>query len=248
WAEYRRHRTTTTWEKYRLLRNKVNVLVVNDKKDYQLMLLEKMEKNPKLLYRIINNKASVKPGISPLHTPNGLTATASAAAEELAEFYSTVYCQKEYISRMSFMSPSLPTSLHEVIVTPKCVLRTLLELNHRKSTGADQITPFILKQKNRSCLCNLLITLDDWTQPVDNGNPVHARYLDISKAFDRVNHNISLQKLEHYGITGKLLAWLETYLADRDARVCVDGALSKPIAATNAVLQGSVFGPTLFLL
>ncbi|OON17259.1 hypothetical protein X801_06906, partial [Opisthorchis viverrini] len=167
----RRHRTTTTWEKYRLLRNKVNTLVVNDKKDYQLMLLEKMEKNPKLLYWIINNKASVKPGISPLHTPNGLTATASAAAEELADFYSTVYCQKEYISRMSFMSPSPPTSLHEVIVTPECVLRTLLELNHRKSPGADQITPFILKQCAHS-LCTPLAelfnsSLNDGVVPTD---------------------------------------------------------------------------------
>ncbi|OON18406.1 hypothetical protein X801_05739 [Opisthorchis viverrini] len=73
-----------------------------------------MEENPRLLCWIVNNKASLKPGISPLHTPNGLTATASAAAEELAEFCSTVCCQKEYMSRMSFVSPSPPTTLHEV--------------------------------------------------------------------------------------------------------------------------------------
>ncbi|OON14515.1 hypothetical protein X801_09693, partial [Opisthorchis viverrini] len=81
--------------------NKVNTLVVNDKKDYQLMFFEKTEKNPKLPYWIINNKASVKPGTSPLHTANGLTDTASAAAEELSEFYSTVYCQKEYPTKAS---------------------------------------------------------------------------------------------------------------------------------------------------
>ncbi|KER20201.1 hypothetical protein T265_15376, partial [Opisthorchis viverrini] len=77
---------------------------------------------------IINNKASVKPGISPLHTPNGLTATASAAAEELAEFYSTVYCQKEYISRMSFMSPSPPTSLHERHISARPFVAELHEV------------------------------------------------------------------------------------------------------------------------
>ncbi|OON23556.1 hypothetical protein X801_00532 [Opisthorchis viverrini] len=201
WAENRRHRTTTTWKKYRLLRNKVNTLVMNDKKDYQLMLLEKIEKNPKLLYWIINNKASVKPGISPLHTLNGLTGTASVAAEILAEFYSTIYC---------------------LIVTPKCVLRKLLELNHRKSPSADQITPFILKQCAHS-LCTPLAELfnsslntgvvpNDWKKglitPIYKGGnrsvvsiyrPVTMLPV-ISKVLERLVANKIIKHLEENGL------------------------------------------------
>ncbi|KAA3673372.1 uncharacterized protein DEA37_0008706 [Paragonimus westermani] len=103
-------------------------------------------------------------------------------------------------------------------------------------------------RKSHSCLSNLLLTLDDWTLAIDDGNPIHACYLDMSKVFNRVNHSILLQKLKKHGITGELLAWLKNYLMDRVIQVRVDGALSKSVAVTSGVPQGSVLEPTLFLI
>ena len=60
-------------------------------------------------------------------------------------------------------------------------------------------------RKTRSCLNNLLVTLDDWTKSVDQGQTVHACYLDMSKSFDCVNHKILIAKLENFAIHGQLL-------------------------------------------
>ena len=71
----------------------------------------------------------------------------------------------------------------------------------------------------------------------------------MSKAFDKVNHQLFISKLKNcFGITGKLLAWFESYLLNRKQRVTVHGATSMERAALSGVPQGSILGPILFLL
>ena len=72
--------------------------------------------------------------------------------------------------------------------------------------------------------------------------------LDFSKAFDMVDHDILLRKLEHYGIRGICLNWFSSYLTNRKQFVYVNNHSSDKLSLRYSVPQGSVLGPILFLL
>ena len=72
--------------------------------------------------------------------------------------------------------------------------------------------------------------------------------LDISKAFDRVWHAGLLHKLKSYGISGQIFGLISSFLSNRRLRVVLDGKSSQEYPVNAGVPQGSILGPTLFLL
>ena len=72
--------------------------------------------------------------------------------------------------------------------------------------------------------------------------------LDISKAFDRVWHTGLLYRLSSYGISGQIFGLISSFLSNRQLRVVPDGRSSQEYPVNAGVPQGSILGPTLFLL
>ena len=103
-------------------------------------------------------------------------------------------------------------------------------------------------RQNHSTILALIEIVDNIRKEVDSGKSVVGMYLDLSKAFDTVNHNKLLGKLNHYGVRGLVNKWFASYLSGRTQITFVNNTLSDHHAVPVGVPQGSVLGPLLFLV
>ena len=100
-----------------------------------------------------------------------------------------------------------------------------------------------------SCETLLAGMFDDLLKELDSGKVVALVLLDMSAAFDTVDHQKLIGVLEtRFGVTGTALQWFDSYLSSRNFRVNINGELSDIIALICGVPQGSLLGPVLFLL
>ena len=96
---------------------------------------------------------------------------------------------------------------------------------------------------------SLLRVQNDLLRAIDNGSEALLILLDFSAAFDTIDHDICLHRLQNrFGISGIALSWIASFFKDRTQFIDIDGTTSLPEVLHCGVPQGSVLGPILFCL
>ena len=103
-------------------------------------------------------------------------------------------------------------------------------------------------RKHHSTEHAVLEIADRISSELDKGNTPLSIFLDLSKAFDTLNYNILLSKLEFYGIKDVALKWFNSYLSDRLQYVQIEHCSSNVVPVLIGVPQGSILGPFLFTI
>ena len=99
-----------------------------------------------------------------------------------------------------------------------------------------------------STVTALLEATDSWAYDIDRGNINAVVFLDLKKAFDTVDHEILLSKLNKYGIEDMENKWFKSYLNNRNQKCFVNGCLSQNRSLACGIPQGTILGPLLFIL
>ena len=191
----------------------------------------------------------------------------------LVKMLADVICEPlAFIFQASFRSHILPAYWLHAFVTPvfkkgltsdpgnyrpislTCVCCRVMEriinlelLNYLSQHGLISKYQHGFLRKHSTC-SNLLESVHDWSVALNNKYTTDIVYVDFQKAFDSVSHQKLITKLEGYGICGDLLEWLKAFLSNRTQVVNISGHVSENVYITSGVPQGSVLGPTLFLL
>ena len=206
---------------------------------------------------VLNKLRSLKEGKSP--GPDGFSVSVlKKCANSLADPLSVLFNQ-------SIDTGILPLDWKTALITPvykkgdkldadnyRPISLTSLVVKVMESIIYDNMIAFLMKHNvippaqhgflpGKSINTNLLTSLADWTRALDTGDTVDVVYFDFSKAFDRVPKRRLLFKLDHYGIRGNFLRWIDSFLTDRSFRIRIGNSVSVPVKVLSGVPQGSLF-------
>ena len=180
-----------------------------------------------------------------------------------------------HIINASLLSGNVPTDFKRAVVTP-LLKKTNLDVNELKNYRPVSNLSFISKilekvvlkqcqshlvnnnlieinqsayRKNHSTETAVLSVMEELLSSMDKRLVSLVALLDLSAAFDTIDHNILLSRLQHsFGFSGTVLKWFSSYLSDRTQCVSIDNVMSSPSPLKYGVPQGSVLGPVLFSL
>ena len=103
-------------------------------------------------------------------------------------------------------------------------------------------------RKGHSCEAQLVGLQQDIAEVLDSGGQLDGIAIDLSKAFDRVDHERLMLKLKNVGLDERVSGWVEKFLKGRSQLVRIGQDLSSPVQIERGVPQGSILGPLLFLI
>ena len=103
-------------------------------------------------------------------------------------------------------------------------------------------------RKNKSTQSASTFLTDSIRKSLDNGELVGSVFVDLTKAFDTISHDILLNKLKIYGVQENEYEWFASYLFRRSQKVLIENNLSDEFFLNSGVPQGSILGPLLFIL
>ena len=103
-------------------------------------------------------------------------------------------------------------------------------------------------RKQHSCHTALINMVDTWLRNINENRYTGIVFADFAKAFDVINHSLLLQKLSVYGIGDQMCQLLESFLTNRQQKVCIGLRQSPYLTNKYGIPQGSVLGPLLFLM
>ena len=112
-------------------------------------------------------------------------------------------------------------------------------LLHKSQSG------FRVKHSTESAL---ILMVDSWLKALNAGKLIGTVMVDFRKAFDLVDHQILLRKLQSYKCSDICLSWFKSYLSNRTQRVALNNEMSDSSEINCGAPQGSILGPLLFLL
>ena len=127
----------------------------------------------------------------------------------------------------------------------KLLYRRLIKFIDKNDILYDLQYGFRNKHSTQHAILDIVNTIHS---NMDNRKTSCGIFVDLKKAFDTVNHEILLTKLEHYGIRGVINSWFRSYLSDRRQSIEIYKCIPETETIVCGVPQGSVLKPLLFLL
>ena len=130
-------------------------------------------------------------------------------------------------------------------ILEKCIYKRIIDFLDKHNILIKHQFGF---RRGHSTATAILDLIHKINQAIDNKEYALTIFIDLTKAFDVIDHLILLRKLQYYGIRGTPLKLLTSYLSDRKQQTFVDGVSSNFKEIKCGVPQGSILGPLLFLI
>lgn len=224
-------------------------------------MLTEVDFSPAIVYKALR---SFKPKCS--HGPDGLPSIllrnlSRALSDPLSFIFDSSFrtgvlpsCWRDAIVTPVFKkgATSIPNNYRPISLTCVCcrVMERIIDTDIKNYLQTNKLINtaqhgFLRKHSTNT---NLLESVHDWSNALNNKHSIDIIYIDFQKAFDTVSHPKLVLKLKSYGLSGNLLEWIKAFLTHRTQSVKISNCMSDKVCVTSGVPQGSVLGPTLFLM